>query len=84
MADVVALECSLTLSPRALEVSPMYDEVHPSALHSQWYTRSFFWSLEILSFGCISMDFRVLTPLKHTCTGVYLKIFLKDSLSPGK
>ena len=34
MADVVALECSLTLSPRALEVSPMYDELHPSALHS--------------------------------------------------
>ena len=26
---------SLTLSPRALEVSPMYDELHPSALHSQ-------------------------------------------------
>ena len=23
-------------------------------------------------------------PLKHTCTGVYLKIFLKDSLNPGK
>ena len=36
MADVVDLECSLTLSPRALEVSPMYDELHPSALHSQW------------------------------------------------
>ena len=32
MADVVALECSLTLSPRALDVSPMYDEVHPSSL----------------------------------------------------
>ena len=44
----------------------------------------FIWLLEILSFGCISIDFRVLTPLKHTCTGVYLKIFLKDSLNPGK
>ena len=36
MADVVDLECSLTLSPRALEVSPIYEELHPSALHSQW------------------------------------------------
>ena len=36
IADVVDLECSLTLSPRALEVSPIYEELHPSALHSQW------------------------------------------------
>ena len=36
MADVVDLECSLTLSPKALEVSPIYEELHPSALHSQW------------------------------------------------
>ena len=33
MAEVVDLECSLTFSPRALEVSPMYEELHPSALH---------------------------------------------------
>ena len=36
MADVVDLECSLTLLPRALEVSPIYEELHPSTLHSQW------------------------------------------------
>ena len=35
MADVVDLECSLTLSPSALDVSPMYEDLHPSALHSQ-------------------------------------------------
>ena len=34
MADVVDLECSLTLSPRALEVSPIYEELQPTALHS--------------------------------------------------
>ena len=31
MADVFDLECSLSLSPRDLEVSPMYEELHPSA-----------------------------------------------------
>ena len=36
IADVLDLECSLTLSPRALDVSPTYEELHPSAWHSQW------------------------------------------------
>ena len=36
----------------------------------------FFWSVEILSLGCISRDLRVFTPLKQTCIGMCLKIFL--------
>ena len=35
IADVVDLECSLALFPRDLEVSPMLDDIHPSALHCQ-------------------------------------------------
>ena len=35
MADVLDLECSLTLSPRDLEVSPTYEELQLSAWHSQ-------------------------------------------------
>ena len=31
MADVLDLECSLALSPRVLHVSPMYNELQPSA-----------------------------------------------------
>ena len=42
MADVFNLECFLTLSPRDLDVSPTYEELHPAAWHSQWYTMSFF------------------------------------------
>ena len=38
----------------------------------------------ILPLGCISIDLRVLTPLKHTCIVVYLNIFLKDSIRRGK
>ena len=53
MADVFNLECSLTLSPRNLEVSPMYEELQLSAWHSQWYTTSFFWLVGTLSLGCI-------------------------------
>ena len=41
---------------------------------------SFFWSVEILSLGCISRDLRVFTPLKQTCIGVYFKIFFTTHL----
>ena len=34
MAEVLNLECSLTLSPRDLKVSPMFEELQPSACHS--------------------------------------------------
>ena len=35
MADVFNLQCSLILSPRDLDVSPTYEELYPSAWHSQ-------------------------------------------------
>ena len=72
MADVLDLSCSLTLSPMDLEVSPMYEELQPSAQHSQWYTMSFFWLVGTLCLGCIRRDLRVFTPLKQTCTAMYL------------
>ena len=71
MADMFDLECSLTLSPRDLDVSPTYEELQLSAWHSQWYTMSFFWLVGTLSLGCISRDLRLLTPLKQTCTAMY-------------
>ena len=66
MADVVDLECSLTLSPRALEVSLQYmrSYIHLPYTPSGRLDPSFgHW--RSCPLGCISMDFRVLTPLKH-------------------
>ena len=41
----------------------MYNDLHPSAWHCQWYTRSFFCSSETLSLGCIRRDLSMLAPL---------------------
>ena len=37
----------------------------------------------VLSLGCIKMNYRVLIPLKMTCTLVLQKILLNSSLRPG-
>ena len=59
-----SLSCSLNLSPKVLEVSPMYSSLHVSSPHWYQYIVPLFLSMGSLSLGLTNICLLVLFPLK--------------------
>ena len=75
-------KCSLNLSPKVLEDSPIYSSSQFTLSH--WYlqmTPLYFW-IGSLPLGVIRRFLMVVPPLKYTCTPNFLPMFLMLSLSP--
>ena len=77
-----SFQCSLYLSPKVLEVSPIYSSSHMRSPH--WYQQiaPLFLSKGSLSLGLTSMFLMVLLPLKWVWIPYLLHMFLMCSPSP--
>ena len=63
-----AFWCSLNLSPKVLEDSPIYSSSHSTLSHLYLYMTPLFFNRGSLSLGAIGRLLMVLPPLKYTCT----------------
>ena len=70
-----SLRCSLNLSLKVLEVSPMYSSLQVRSLHWKQYMASLLLTMGSLSFGETSRFLMVLLPLKWVCIPYLLQLF---------
>ena len=69
-----AFRCSLNLSPKVLEESPMYSSSHSTLSHWYLWMTPLLFCIGSLSLGDIRRFLIVVPPLKYTCTHIYFQI----------
>ena len=77
-----ALRCSLCLSPKVLDDSPIYSSSQSILSHLNQYTTLLFFVILSLSLGDTTKFLIVAPPLKSTCIPYLRQMFLRLSLIP--